>query len=153
MLALRVSKRMDFIQASEQDGRVLSAIRSTAMKPSLMALGRFDENRVRNRFLDKFDPKITYKMVVNDNVIGFYVMLDKGDHLYLDHLYILPDYQGKGIGGNIINKLKSVSRSLDKTIRLGALRGSDSNRFYLKHGFKKTHEGEFDIYYQFNPNS
>ncbi len=140
---------MDFIQSSEKDGRVLAEIRAAAMKSSLLALGRFDEDRVRNRFLDKFDPNNTCKILLNDNVIGFYVVLDKVDHLYLDHLYFLPNYQGKGIGSCVITKLKSDSKSSGKAIRLGALRGSGSNKFYQKHGFRKTHEDEFDIYYRF----
>jgi hypothetical protein len=36
-------------------------------------------------------------------------------------------------------------------IRLGALRGSDSNRFYQRHGFMPTDEAEWDIYYVRQP--
>jgi hypothetical protein len=32
-------------------------------------------------------------------------------------------------------------------MRVGALRGSDSNRFYLRHGFALTEQSEFDNYY------
>lgn len=149
-LAVQESYTMEFIRAREKDGQALAEIRAIAMKPSLVALGRFDENRVRNRFLDKFDPKNTYKILINGNMVGFYVMLDKGDHLYLDHLYLLPDFQGQGLGGGVMTKLKSNSNSSGKPIRLGALRGSSSNTFYLKHGFKQTHEDDYDIYYQFN---
>ena len=140
---------MKFVQAIAKDAQALAEIRAAAMKPSLMALGRFDENRIRNRFLDKFYPNNTYKILVSNDVIGFYVVLDKDDHLYLDHLYILPGFQGKGFGSDVITKLKANAQASSKAIRLGALRGSNSNTFYLKHGFKQTHEDEFDIYYQF----
>lgn len=36
-------------------------------------------------------------------------------------------------------------------VRLGALRDSDSNRFYQRHGFVKTAESEWDIYYVREP--
>lgn len=119
------------------------------MKPSLIALGRYDEKRVRKRFLDGFSPKDTVKILVNDDLAGFYVVRDKGDHLHLDHLYILPQYQSKGIGNTVVNKIKDQADCRGLPIRLGALRGSQSNDFYLQNGFVKTHEDEFDIYYQY----
>ena len=32
-------------------------------------------------------------------------------------------------------------------VRVGALRGSSSNGFYQRHGFMRTAEDEWDIYY------
>jgi len=32
-------------------------------------------------------------------------------------------------------------------MRVGALRDSDSNRFYARHGFQLVERGEFDNYY------
>jgi hypothetical protein len=37
------------------------------------------------------------------------------------------------------------------SIRLGALRGSDPNRFYQRHGFVQTDEAEWDIYHGRQP--
>ena len=36
-------------------------------------------------------------------------------------------------------------------VRVGALRDSDSNRFYQRHGFIKTGESVWDIYYVREP--
>lgn len=38
----------------ESEGRVLAELRVKAMKPSLQNIGRFDEDRVRNRVLETF---------------------------------------------------------------------------------------------------
>lgn len=35
----------------------------------------------------------------------------------------------------------------DLPVRVGALRESDSNRFYARHGFAEIEQGEWDIYY------
>ncbi|AZZ95427.1 GNAT family N-acetyltransferase [Hahella sp. KA22] len=120
------------------------------MQPSLEAVGRFDENRVRRRFLDAFVPEETFKIIENGELAGFFVLRNKHDHLHLDHLYIHPDYQNRSIGGKVIAKVKSEAANKDLPIRLCALRDSKANNFYRKHGFVKTHEGEFDIYYEFN---
>ena len=37
------------------------------------------------------------------------------------------------------------------SLRVGALRASAANRFYLRHGFVPDGEGEFDLYYRRAP--
>lgn len=140
---------MEFIQTTEKDAEALSEIRAIAMKPSLVALGRFDENRVRNRFLETFDASNTFKIIVDNELLGFYVIIKEKDHYYLSHLYILPKSQNSGLGKNVITSIIELAKAEGLPIRLGALRGSRSNDFYLKNGFMKTHEDEFDIYYEY----
>lgn len=123
------------------------------MRPSLEALGRYDGSRVRRRFLDSFVPEETVKLVSVGEVIGFYVVRDREDHIYLDHLYIDPKHQNKQLGKGVLERVIAYATSQGKPVKLGALRGSRANEFYLKHGFRKTHEDEFDIYYQFSIHS
>ena len=137
------------VQATQADGDVLAEIRTAAMKPSLTAVGRFDESRVRSRFLDAFEPDNTYKILVKGELLGFYVLLKKEDHFYLDHFYIKPESQSLGLGRGVIHTLFGLAKSEGLPIRVGALRDSRSNDFYRKRGFVKTHEDGFDIYYEY----
>jgi len=137
------------VKATTSDGDVLAEVRAIAMKPSLTAIGRFDESRVRSRFLDTFEPDNTHKIMVKGTLAGFYVLLKKEDHYDLSHFYINPEYQSAGLGRAILHNLFGLAKSEGLPIRLGALRESRSNDFYQKHGFIKTHEDEFDIYYEY----
>ncbi|MEP0074002.1 MAG: hypothetical protein ABJE79_14995 [Marinomonas sp.] len=56
----------------------MAEIRAAAMKPSLEALGRFDERRVRDRFLESFTPDETFQIVSDDEILGFFVVRNKG---------------------------------------------------------------------------
>ena len=141
---------MNILNSTIDDGELLAEIRARAMKESLVAVGRFDEQRVRNRFLDNFIPEDTFKIVFESTVVGFYVTRLYEDYIYLDHLYILPEYQGNALGAAVIERVKQQAINLNMPIKLGALRDSRSNSFYLAHGFEKTHEDEFDIYYAFS---
>lgn len=118
------------------------------MKPGLEAVGRYDERRVRNRFLDTFMPADTWKIVLNHILVGFFAYRDNHDHLYLDHLYIHPDFQNQKIGRAVIAHLSRAAAEKMIPLRLGALRNSPANHFYLSNGFKKIGEGEFDIFYE-----
>jgi GNAT superfamily N-acetyltransferase len=64
---------------------------------------------------------------------------------------VKPLHQGKGFGSIALGKVLAEADINSIPVRLGALRGSDSNRFYLRHGFVKTHETEWDIYYVRDP--
>ncbi|MFY0666261.1 MAG: GNAT family N-acetyltransferase [Natronospirillum sp.] len=134
------------VNEGEQDA--LAELRIAAMKPSLEAVGRFDPERARARFLDTFDRDATRKIEVDGVLAGFYVVKDNGDHLYLDHMYIRPELQGNGLGSLILKRIMAEAKERGLPLRLGALRGSRSNQFYKSHGFVQTHEAEWDIYYE-----
>ncbi len=130
------------------DGDALAELRVLAMKESLEALGRFDEVRARIRFLDSFDPDATQKVLIDDELVGFYVVTEHSEHLYIDHLYVHPNHQGKSIGSTVLKSIVETGRRINKPIKLGALKGSRSNQFYRSHGFVKVTEGEYDNYYE-----
>lgn len=140
---------MEFVKSEKEDGAELAEIRAIAMKPSLLKIGRYDPDGVRNRFLERFEPSNTYKITSSETLVGFFAVSEKQDHHYLDHLYIKPEYQNSGVGKSVLNHVIGMALAKELPLRLGALRESRSNDFYSKNGFVKTHEDEFDIYYEY----
>ncbi len=133
------------------DAEALCSLRLEAMRESLERIGRYSPERSRERFLSSFVPENAFWILVDGEPVGFYALTRHPDHLYLDHLYISPTHQGKRLGSLVLASLQSEAASLELPIRLGALRDSDSNRFYQRHGFKLTHEEEWDLYYEYVP--
>ena len=142
---------MDYqeFQATNDEGSVLANLRVEAMRESLLAVGRFDPVRARERFLGSFEPENTVVLRKQGQLLGFYVLEWRSDHLWLAHLYIHPDFHSFGIGSSLLAKIKLQAKERNLPIRLGALRSSRSNEFYKNHGFAKTHEEEWDIYYEY----
>ena len=136
-------------RVSESDKELLAELRISAMKESLENIGRFNPEVARNRFLDSFCKNDTKKVLVEGELVGFYVTHNTGDHIHLDHLYFSPQFQKLGLGSKILTLIKDEAKDIGLPIRLGALRESRSNDFYKKHGFRYTHEEEWDIYYEF----
>lgn len=102
-------------------------------------------------FWQPFDP-VLCRFIEADGVrVGFILVRPRQDHWHLDHLYILPEHQGKGIGAAVLRQIFVDADSQRISIRLGALRGSEANRFYQRHGFEQMHEAEWDIYYVRQP--
>jgi ribosomal protein S18 acetylase RimI-like enzyme len=88
------------------------------MKESLEAVGRFDPIRAKNRFLENFDPLFTREILVNTERVGFIVVKEVEDYLYLDHLYIDPQHQSKGIGAAVLKQVFNDADIRNKAIRL-----------------------------------
>ncbi|WP_373558433.1 GNAT family N-acetyltransferase [Burkholderia sp. HI2500] len=144
---------LTFPLATRSDAETLVAIRIAAMRDSLERIGRFDPQRARDRFLASFDPARCRLIEVDGVSAGFFVVRPQEDHWLLDHLYIVPEHQGKGIGAAVLRKIFADADSQRVPVRVGALRGSDSNRFYARHGFVQADEAEWDIYYVRAPGS
>lgn len=140
-------KEVKCIPARKEDFEELVNLRIKAMKPSLEKIGRFTPERARERFYKSFIPENTTILKIENNIIGFYMITENDDNLFLKHLYIEPEYQGSGYGKLIIDKVKNYSIELKKNILLEALKESPSNDFYLKNGFSHISSSEFDNNY------
>ena len=127
--------------------RSLVVIRIEAMRESLERIGRFDPVRARERFRSGFLPEHTSHVVVGSQKVGFLVTKPQEQHLLLDHLYIRPAYQSRGIGAKVLQFVFAQAESLCLPVKVGALRESESNHFYARHGFQLVEQGEFDNYY------
>lgn len=132
---------------SAADADALADMRVQAMRDSLEAVGRFDPQRARERFLVSFDPRFTRAVVVGGTRVGFVAVRPDGEGMLLDHLYLLPAAQGRGLGSAVLRRVLAEADLHRKALRVGALKGSDANRFYRRHGFEQVAEGEFDLYY------
>ena len=129
------------------DAEQLVALRIAAMRDSLTRIGRFDPQRARERFLSGFVPAQTRHIAVAGGRIGFVVVKPEPNALLLDHLYLHPDSQGQGIGAIVLARVIAEARAQGLPLKVGALRDSDANRFYLRHGFRLVGQEAFDNYY------
>jgi GNAT superfamily N-acetyltransferase len=136
-----------FEPTTADDAPALVAIRIAAMRESLERLGRFDPKRARDRFLATFEPRYTRHIVCDDARVGFLALRPLGEHRLLDHLYVLPVHQGRGIGAAALAAVFAEVDAARLSLRVGALRESDANRFYLRHGFVLVERAEWDNYY------
>ena len=86
------------------DKEILAEIRIVSMRESLQAVGRFDPERARSRFIDTFDVQGTQAISIENQLAGFFTLKEYDDHLYLQHFYIHPKFQSRGLGSKILSK-------------------------------------------------
>ncbi|MFZ4285438.1 GNAT family N-acetyltransferase [Variovorax sp. HJSM1_2] len=125
------------------------ALRIDAMRPSLERVGRFDFNRARERLTQGFVPAYMQHIVWDGERIGFVTLKPEGrDTLRLDHLYLRHGFHGQGIGAWVLHWAQEQARARGLGIKLTALKLSDANRFYLRHGFVLEGEEGVDVHYR-----
>lgn len=133
------------------DFEALAALRLQAMRDSLQALGRYDPVRSRERLLAGFRAELARHILVDERRVGFY-LLDTGSAAWrLQHLYLLPEACGQGIGARVMAGLCERARRAGASLTLSALKGSSSNHFYLAQGFVPIGASEWDIDYCWTP--
>jgi GNAT superfamily N-acetyltransferase len=133
--------------AVADDFEALLALRLRAMRESLQRIGRYDEQRARERLAEGFDPAHTRHIVVDGRRVGFIVLKTLSHAMRLDHLYLDPPHQDRGIGHRVLQWVCAQADRAQLPVELCALKGSEANRFYLRHGFVATGDGEWDIDY------
>ena len=134
--------------ADEADFEGLLALRLAAMRESLERAGHFDPQRARERLSRGFNPAHTRHILRDGELVGFVVVIPRPRDWLLDHLYIHPSAQGQGIGSWVLSRVLEEADKRGQAISLTALKHSDANRLYQRHGFVLEAEGEWDLYYR-----
>lgn len=80
-----------------------------------------------------------FAAVVNDTLIGFYALVKCEERTVLDHLWVLPEWIGKGIGRQLlIHALKRASANGARQIEI--VSDPNAEGFYRKAGARKIGE-------------
>lgn len=132
----------------------IKKINITDLEECLSILHKSYEERDKNLKLDnsvKRHTQITYEELknmyenniemytynINNKTIGFISFDVKEDYIKIKDIVVLPEYQSKGIGTNLLDFIKDYSIKLNiHSLRLGLLYNNEKLRkWYEKYGF------------------
>jgi GNAT superfamily N-acetyltransferase len=137
--------------ARAEDGAVLAELRAVVLRPSLERLDRYDDDRVRHRFLSTWAPERTGVLDGPSGAVGSLALRPADDGLWLEHFYLAPDLQGRGLGTRVLRAVTAHADRSGTVLRLDVLRGSDARRLYERHGFVLDHEDPVDVFLRRDP--
>jgi GNAT superfamily N-acetyltransferase len=121
------------------------------MNPQLERIGRLDPERSADRFAREFRPGQTRLIHLDGAFAGCVTVRDGGDAWVIEHFYLSPERQGRGLGTEILRRLLAEADTVGAAVRLAVLVESAANRFYPRHGFVETHREAFDVHYRREP--
>jgi GNAT superfamily N-acetyltransferase len=80
------------------------------------------------------------------------LQLEKRKHeIFINQIYLLPSFQNKGVGRDIINDLKKMARDEKTPLKLTVLQVNPAKEFYIKNGFKIEKETQERVYMYYAP--
>lgn len=135
-----------FIPAGPDDFDRLAALRLHVMRESLERVGRFNPERNRDYFRTSFRPDHTRLIAIDGQFAGCVAFGPWMEKLLLEHFYLTPEWQGRGLGGSVLAQLLNEADEHRLPVRLTVLKGSDAERFYTRRGFTPVGSEGVDIF-------
>ena len=140
-----VSAEFSLRPSQASDAEWIAELRAVVMRPDLERLARWDPVRVRERFLNGFQPEHTFVVEVAGRNAGVIAVRPEPDAQWIEHFYLAPEHQGKGLGGAVLQQAMDGSRD-HRPFRLNVLQGSAARRLYERHGFEVESEDAVDVF-------
>ncbi|SCF69261.1 GNAT family N-acetyltransferase [Streptomyces sp. Cmuel-A718b] len=133
-------------QALPEDVEPIAELRAVVMRPDLERLGRYDEHRVRQRLRDAYAPEHTSVIEAAGSFAGCVARRPAEDGWWLEHFYLSPALQGRGIGSAVLRGVLDRADAERQPVRLDVLRGSPARHLYERHGFTLEREDAVDVF-------
>lgn len=154
---MNAGKRVEDVEAAHQlewtlrsaslsDLEMIAELRAVVMRPDLERLGRFDQHRVRQRLRDSFSPQHTSVILADDAFGGSVTLRPAQNGLLLEHFYVEPGLQGRGLGSVVLRTLLRRADVDGAPVHLNVLQGSAARRLYERHGFTVQEQDSIDVY-------
>jgi GNAT superfamily N-acetyltransferase len=124
----------------------MAELRAMVLRSDLERLGRFDEERVRTRFLGAFVPACTRAIVVDSEDVGLVAVRPDGESIWIEHFYLHPEHHGRGVGSSVLATILTEAAESDRVVRLNVLQGSPAQRLYERFGFVVESADGVDIF-------
>lgn len=123
--------------ATPEDSEFAYQVKKAAFREYVEQVWGWDEAEQRALHEGRFESQSFQIIQVGATDVGILCCDDKGDHLKLNQLFILPQFQGQGIGGAVIQDLLGKGAP----VRLGVMKvNMRAIRFYERLGFRAVTE-------------
>jgi len=134
--------------AMESDLSFVRHVHEASMRPHFESqFGVWDETFQKQKFSEPASIADHEILEVNEKPIGCAFVIEYPDRLVLARLWLLPEFQSKGIGTSFIKRLSEYADSLDLPVEISVLRSNRARFFYERLGFEIIGEAEttFDM--------
>ena len=138
-------QNVKLIPYSDEDYEFVYEVKKNAYKKYVeQCWGKWDDIDQKNRFKESMEKTFdrTYIIMFNDERIGFYQGQVVNERTYyIENICIIPEYQGKGIGREILKSV--INEYSDKNIEIQYFKQNPVGNLYKKLGFEPNGETEF----------
>jgi ribosomal protein S18 acetylase RimI-like enzyme len=133
------SAQISLRSSSASDSDLFYRVIFETMREHVIATwGSWNDARVRAESIEDASLPEACVVLVNGKSAGVMTVRRFEDHLQLEQLYLLPEFQGLGVGTFLVRGLLAESKASGIPARLRVLRVNPAKHFYEKLGFMVT---------------
>lgn len=132
-------------KANPSDSEFAYRTKRAAFKVYVEKAGGWDEDKQRQLHNRRFGAHDFWVINSDGTDVGIMAMAVATDCVHVHQLFILPEHQGKGIGGACMSLILEEARQLELPVRLRVMKVNPrALAFYRRLGF--TRSGETDTH-------
>jgi ribosomal protein S18 acetylase RimI-like enzyme len=105
------------------------------MKPVTAELMTWDENKQSTGFAEQWKLEDVQIITVEGHSVGWLQAAETPSEIFLQQLFVSPEYQGRGIGSKVLHTLLKSWERTGKPVVLTVLKNNPARRLYERHGF------------------
>lgn len=128
--------------AKPEDADFLYYLLKAAMQEYVTQTYGWDELWQQAHFQETFDPDRQQVIVLDGRDIGVIAVERKDTELFLAKIYLLPEYQNRGIGTRLIQVLLQEAFDQYLPVKLRVLKVNPARKLYERLGFKVVEEAD-----------
>jgi ribosomal protein S18 acetylase RimI-like enzyme len=142
-----VSADWNLRPATADDRDFLFELNRAAFRAYVDSTWGWDEDEQVRFFDERFDPA-RRQIVQHEGVdIGELVVEERSHEIYLARIALLPEWQGRGVGGSIVRSLLERARATGKAVVLEVLHANPrAARLYEELGFRPTGRSDTHLF-------
>jgi len=135
-------------KATKADMAWLYATFKTTMQDYIEKTWGWNELFQQHGFLDIL-PASSFLILREDDMdVGACSILEKRDHLWLEMVLVVPAYQKRGLGGELVRHAQSIATQKHKPLRLSVLKVNPAQDFYKHQGFSHFDEDDWSLKFE-----
>ncbi|MES2934076.1 MAG: GNAT family N-acetyltransferase [Pseudomonadota bacterium] len=132
--------------AKESDFDFSFIAKSKAMRPHIEPHWGWDEAWQLALHTQRWGEKPWFVIMLDKLAIGTVSILNDAESCRLGEFYLLPQYQGKGIGSLVLTQVLASCDELQLSIRLEYLKWNPVGALYKRNGFVAVSENEIHYF-------
>lgn len=126
-------------------------LRTTMRKYVVKTWGAWEDDWQRARALQTFHPETHSIVELDGERIGSLSLEPMPGFLFLERIYILPEWQGRGIGTRILRRLQRQAAAEALPLQLHCLKVNPARSLYERLGWRVVGENEVSWVLEWTP--
>ncbi|KXI23773.1 acetyltransferase [Photobacterium sanguinicancri] len=150
-MPMPTSRQFTVRPAVEDDYEFLFDLKKQSEFEPIKAVFGWDESIQRKIHAEEWLEERPLIIESNGKAIGSYLVQHQGDKLYFCRFFILPSYQGFGIGSQILDMAIRQAQQQQLPLTLSYLQSNRVGTLYQRMGFVQTGEDKHFVYMCYRP--